>query len=111
MLDESPAYRDLIKRSDLFVVSSRLDPLPNVAIDAMQSGTPVLCFDKACGIANLLEEQPALHAAGVAPYLDCSSMARQAVACCVPLQNCKGLESSPNSMQTNGLTCPLTSTI
>ena len=80
MLDESPAYRDLIQRSDLFVVSSRLDPLPNVAIDAMQSSAPVLCFDKACGIANLLEEQPALHAAGVAPYLDCNSMARQAVA-------------------------------
>jgi len=62
------------------VVSSRLDPLPNVAIDAMQASTPVLCFDKACGIANLLEEQPTLHAAGVASYLDCNSMANKAVA-------------------------------
>ena len=79
MLDESPAYRDLIERCDLFVVSSRLDPLPNVAIDAMQASTPVLCFDKACGIANLLEEQPTLHAAGVASYLDCNSMANKAV--------------------------------
>ena len=79
MLDESPAYRDLIKRSDLFVVSSRLDPLPNVAIDAMQASTPVLCFDKACGIANLLEEQPTLHTAGVAHYFDCASMASKAV--------------------------------
>ena len=80
MLDESPAYRPLIDRCDLFVVSSRLDPLPNVAIDAMQASTPVLCFDKACGIANLLEEQPTLHAAGVAPYLDCTAMANKAVA-------------------------------
>ena len=80
MLDESPAYAALIKRSDLFVVSSRLDPLPNVAIDAMLAGTPVLCFAEACGIANLLEQQPLLHSAGVAPYFDCTTMARKAVA-------------------------------
>lgn len=80
MLDESPAYQDLIQRSDLFAVSSRLDPLPNVAIDAMLAGTPVLCFEEACGIANLLEQQPLLHSAGVAPYFDCTSMARKAVA-------------------------------
>lgn len=80
MLDESPAYSALIERSDLFVVSSRLDPLPNVAIDAMLAGTPVLCFAEACGIANLLEQQPLLHSAGVAPYLDCSALASKAVA-------------------------------
>jgi glycosyltransferase involved in cell wall biosynthesis len=80
MLDESPAYTALIERSDLFVVSSRLDPLPNVAIDAMLAGTPVLCFAEACGIANLLEQQPLLHSAGVAPYFDCNAMARKAVA-------------------------------
>ena len=79
MLDESPAYRALIERSDLFVVSSRLDPLPNVAIDAMQASTPVLCFDNACGIAGLLKEHPPLHEAGVAPYFDCAAMASQAV--------------------------------
>ena len=80
MLDESPAYAALIERSNLFVVSSRLDPLPNVAIDAMLAGTPVLCFAEACGIANLLEQQPLLHSAGVAPYFDCTTMARKAVA-------------------------------
>jgi len=80
MLDESPAYSTLIARSDLFVVSSRLDPLPNVAIDAMLAGTPVLCFAEACGIANLLEQHPLLHSAGVAPYFDCTAMASKAVA-------------------------------
>lgn len=80
MLDESAAYKELITRSDLFVVSSRLDPLPNVAIDAMLAGTPVLCFAEACGIANLLEQQPLLHSAGVAPYFDCTTLARKAVA-------------------------------
>ena len=80
MLPESPAYTALIERSNLFVVSSRLDPLPNVAIDAMLAGTPVLCFAEACGIANLLEQQPLLHSAGVAPYFDCTAMASKAVA-------------------------------
>ncbi len=79
MLDESPAYTALIERSNLFLVTSRLDPLPNVAIDAMLASTPVLCFAKACGIANLLEQQPLLHSAGVAPYFDCTNMARKAV--------------------------------
>ena len=80
MLDESPAYTALIERSDLFVVSSRLDPLPNVAIDAMLAGTPVLCFAEACGIADLLAQQPDLHSSCVAPYFDCNSLAGKAVA-------------------------------
>ena len=80
MLDESSAYSALIARSNLFVVSSRLDPLPNVAIDAMLTGTTVLCFAEACGIANLLEQHPLLHSAGVAPYFDCTTMAKKAVA-------------------------------
>ena len=80
MLNESPAYNSLVERSDLFVVSSRLDPLPNVAIDAMLAGSPVLCFAEACGIANLLEQQPLLHSTGVAPYFDCTALASKAVA-------------------------------
>ena len=79
MLDESAAYADLVERSDLFLVSSRLDPLPNVAIDAMLAGTPVLCFAQACGIAGLLEQQPVLHDACVAPYFDIQGLARKAV--------------------------------
>ena len=80
MLDASPAYNALIQRSDLFLVSSRLDPLPNVAIDAMLEATPVLCFAEACGLANLLEEQPELHQACVAPYFDIQALAKKALA-------------------------------
>jgi glycosyltransferase involved in cell wall biosynthesis len=80
MLDESPAYRELIKRCDLFVMSSRLDALPNVAIDAMLAGKPVLCFENACGIAEQLEPYPDLHASCVAPYLDCTELAQKALA-------------------------------
>ena len=79
MLEESPAYADLVARSDLFLVSSRLDPLPNVAVDAMLAGTPVICFADACGIAELLSQHPDLHDACVAPYFDCPAMAHKAV--------------------------------
>ena len=79
MLEESPAYAALIARSDLFVVSSRLDPLPNVAVDAMLAGTPVLCFADACGFAELLAQHPDLNDSCVAPYFDCPAMARKAV--------------------------------
>jgi hypothetical protein len=80
MLDESPAYRELIKRCDLFIMSSRLDALPNVAIDAMLAGKPVLCFENACGIAEQLEPYPDLYGSCVAPYLDCTDLAHKALA-------------------------------
>ena len=80
MLDESPAYRELIKRCDLFIMSSRLDALPNVAIDAMLAGKPVLCFENACGIAEQLEPYPELHGSCVAHYLDCADLAQKSLA-------------------------------
>jgi len=80
MLDESPAYRELIKRCDIFVMSSRLDALPNVAIDAMLAGKPVLCFENACGIAEQLEPYADLYGSCVAPYLDTANLAQKALA-------------------------------
>ncbi|KZR78341.1 rhamnan synthesis F family protein [Prochlorococcus marinus] len=80
ILDASPAYSKLISRSNIFLVSSRLDPLPNVAIDAILESTPVLCFDEACGFATLLEKHPSLHEVCVAPYFDCNSLATKATA-------------------------------
>lgn len=80
MLDESPAYRELIKRCDIFIMSSRLDALPNVAIDAMLAGKPVLCFENACGIAEQLEPYAELYRSCVAPYLDSADLAQKALA-------------------------------
>jgi hypothetical protein len=80
MLDHSPAYGALLERANLFLMTSRLDPLPNVAIDALLAGKPVLCFEKACGIANLLHSDPELGPAWVAPYLHIAAMAEQAAA-------------------------------
>src|SRR5262249_140472 len=36
--------------ADLFFLSSRLDPLPNVAIDAAMRGLPVICFNGTTGL-------------------------------------------------------------
>lgn len=55
--------------SDVLFLSSRLDPLPNVAIDAMFNQLPVICFNNTTGIADLLK-QNGLGASCVMPYLD-----------------------------------------
>jgi glycosyltransferase involved in cell wall biosynthesis len=66
------AYR----AADLFLLSSRLDPLPNVAIDALTLGLPVLCFEKTTGIADFLLEN-GLGDECVAKYLDTHDLARK----------------------------------
>lgn len=62
--------------SDVLLLPSRLDPLPNVAIDAMCQGLPVLCFDRASGIADLLCTAD-LKNACVAEYIDTSELAEK----------------------------------
>jgi len=44
--------------ADVLFLSSRLDPMPNVAIDMMSLGKPVICFDTATGIAEVLAHHP-----------------------------------------------------
>ena len=65
--------------ADVLLLSSRLDPLPNVAIDALIAGTPVLCFERTTGIADFLLESD-LGEACVAPYLNAGAMAQKIVA-------------------------------
>ncbi len=62
--------------ADLMLLSSRLDPLPNVAIDMLLAGKPVLCFDRTTGIADFLRDS-GLEEACVAKYLDTSEMAQK----------------------------------
>ena len=62
--------------SDALLLPSRLDPLPNVAIDALCQGLPVLCFDKASGIADLLCAA-GLRSACVAEYIDTNELAEK----------------------------------
>jgi glycosyltransferase involved in cell wall biosynthesis len=46
--DVEPAYA----LADVFFLSSRLDPLPNVTIDAALRAIPVVCFEGATGTAD-----------------------------------------------------------
>ncbi len=65
--------------ADLFLLSSRLDPLPNVAIEAMHCGLPVICFNKTTGIADFLIQ----HGLGdycVAYYLDTMELSQKVLA-------------------------------
>ncbi|MDR7135222.1 glycosyltransferase involved in cell wall biosynthesis [Lysobacter niastensis] len=64
---------------DLLLLTSRLDPLPNVAIDAMTHAVPVLCFDQTTGIAEILADN-GMREHCVAEYLDTVDMAAKVVA-------------------------------
>ena len=55
--------------ADAVMISSRLDPFPNVAMDAALVGRPVVCFSGANGFADWLAED-ARTASLAVPYLD-----------------------------------------
>ncbi|WP_226018776.1 glycosyltransferase [Novosphingobium sp. FKTRR1] len=50
-----PLYPLLMDAADVFLVTSRLDPLPNVALDAASRDLPVIAFAGATGLADLAE--------------------------------------------------------
>jgi len=52
----------ILSRADLFILTSRLDPLPNVAVEAALLQTPVLAFSKTSGIPDLLRMNKSLTA-------------------------------------------------
>jgi hypothetical protein len=74
IIDAIPNLEAAYELADIFLLSSRLDPLPNVAIDAARRGLPVLCFDEATGIADVLSSDP-ITARGVVPHLDAARAA------------------------------------
>lgn len=78
-IDETVAIETAYEEADLLLLSSRLDPLPNVAIEAMALGTPVLCFNGSTGIADFLIDA-GLKVDCVADYLDSADMASKVVA-------------------------------
>lgn len=76
MLGETSEIEHVYALCNLLLLSSRLDPLPNVAIDALSEGVPVVCFDKTTGIADLLTDA-GLREACVADYLDTEQAAEK----------------------------------
>ena len=73
-LDETPQLEFIYQQADILLLSSRLDPLPNVAIDAIAHGLPLVCFDKTTGIADILHIH-GLSDECIANYLDTNDLA------------------------------------
>ena len=61
-------------RADIFFLSSRFDPLPLVAQEAMDHALPLVCFDDSGGIPEFLKRDP-VASYGVVPYLDVNAAA------------------------------------
>jgi glycosyltransferase involved in cell wall biosynthesis len=74
-LGEVNSLEPVYAMADIFLLSSRLDPFPNVAIDAMLTGLPVVCFSKGSGVAEMLSKSADLKRL-VVPYADAASAAQ-----------------------------------
>lgn len=58
---------------DLFVLTSREDPFPLVCIEAGQLGIPIICFEQATGISEIIKDGGGF----VVPYGDIAEMAKK----------------------------------
>jgi glycosyltransferase involved in cell wall biosynthesis len=74
-LDELADLEPIYELAHVLVLTSRLDPLPNVTIDAAHRGLPIICFRNASGTAELMLQNEEA-AQGVVPYLDVSAAAQ-----------------------------------
>ena len=59
--------------SDLFLLPSREDPFPLSAIEAGMAGLPIVCFEKATGISEVISSDCVL------PYLDIDQIAMKII--------------------------------
>jgi glycosyltransferase involved in cell wall biosynthesis len=75
VIDEVTDIAAIYGLADIFFLSSRLDPLPNVSIEAASAGLPVVCFRRASGFANLVAATDRLRQLTV-DYLDVDAAAR-----------------------------------
>jgi glycosyltransferase involved in cell wall biosynthesis/SAM-dependent methyltransferase len=71
---ETDQLDHVYKSADLLFLSSRLDPLPLVSHDMMAQGKPVICFERATGLAEFLVESPEA-ASCVIDYMDVEAAA------------------------------------
>ncbi len=73
--DEVDDLQPIYDQTDIFFLSSRLDPLPNVAIEAALRGIPIVCFDQASGFAEILAETADTREL-VVPHLEAGAAAQ-----------------------------------
>ena len=72
VLPPTPDLEAVFQQCDVLFLSSRLDPLPNVGIDAGFVGLPILCFSGATGFAEFLAKDERTSRL-VVPHLDIST--------------------------------------
>ena len=66
--EEVSTLKPYYDAADVFFMSSRLDPFPNVAIDASLAGLPVAVFDRTTGFADIIKRSPEIGR--VIPFLN-----------------------------------------
>jgi lipopolysaccharide biosynthesis protein/glycosyltransferase involved in cell wall biosynthesis len=74
LMDAVDDVDSIYKEADVLFLSSRLDPLPNVSIDAAVRGIPVVCFAEASGMAEILASNNETREL-VVPHLDVAAAA------------------------------------
>lgn len=66
-LPDAPEIEPLLCAADIFLLPSREDPLPSVAIEAWSVGVPVVAVSGAGGIPDLIADEPALGTLAAEP--------------------------------------------
>lgn len=70
-------YENFYKEIDLFALTSKEDPFPLVAVEAGAYGLPIICFENATGINEILREN---NGGGFSvPYLDIEEFAKKII--------------------------------
>ncbi len=70
-----PLYLDVMRAADALFLSSRMDPLPNVAFDAVAAGCEVVFFEDASGFSDPGFQEPGVF--HPVPYADPLAAAEQ----------------------------------
>jgi glycosyltransferase involved in cell wall biosynthesis len=70
-MEETETPEKWYLQTDIFILTSREDSFPLAAIEAGMIGIPIICFDKATGISEVIDSEL------VVPYIDIEAMAKK----------------------------------
>ncbi len=74
-LSHTSSPHNIVKQADVFALTSRSDSFPLAAIEAGLLGIPIVCFEKASGIQEIIEKGGGY----VVPYLDIEKMSDEII--------------------------------
>ncbi len=76
LVKSSEDFEYALANCDVFALTSRLDPFPNVVIDSLKAGKPVFSFQDCSGFPEIFEKSSSLRGL-ISPYLRVDVMADQ----------------------------------